>query len=521
MKAHHGEYHLAIVGSGISAAYTLIHLVSRLERNPSGPPIKVVVIEKSGEFWTGVPYGSRSSRDVLLISSLREFLPLEKERAPFVAWLKKNRSRLFPQTDETPGALTAQWLCANRQAMDEGRWDDLFIPRFTFGLYVQERLTALLHQAAARGILECELLHGDTLDIQQSGADHTLDVALAAGNPVTLQAKKVVLAIGSPQDSAWQTSKLQGSDPQGCFIEDLYVPSLSANLRQIEDFLQTPAGHRNNQVLIAGSNASALEALYLLNNSKAAADRIGKFLVVSPSGEFPHRINPAPNPVGFPPENLRALVERKARSAQEILEAVARDVANARAHGASIADMHGEISTGIITALDQLAPGEQQDFVARVGVEIGRLQRRAGSEYLGVVDRLVGEGKLEFVKGRLSGLAAAEVENPGFFYQTDRDLPPVRREAPVGITIGCVGSTDLARSPASLMQNLIRRKICTPNPSRRGFIINERYEASKNFYIMGPLIAGNHVGTVRIWHAESCHRIISMAQRFADVLIQE
>lgn len=89
------------------------------------------------------------------------------------------------------------------------------------------------------------------------------------------------------------------------------------------------------------------------------------------------------------------------------------------------------------------------------------------------------------------------------------------------MSIGSVGSTDLVRSPASLVQNLIRRKICTPNTSRRGFVINERYEASKNFYIMVPLIAGNVIDTVRIWHAESCHRIISLARQFADVLIPE
>ncbi len=518
MTANDREYDIAIVGSGISSAYILIHLVACLESHPAARPARIVVIEKSGEFWAGVPYGSRSGRDSLLISSLREFLPLEKERAAFVEWLGKNSERIFDQAGEEPGVLTAQWLRANKHAMQSGRWDDLFIPRFAFGLYIQERLSALLHQAAAHRILECELLHGDTFDIRQSGDTYILDLSLPSGNPATLRATKVVLAIGSPQDCAWQNLKPKSPNPQGCFIEDLYVPSLPANLRKIEDFLQTPAGRRNNQVLIAGSNASALEALYLLNNSKAAASRIGKFLVVSPSGEFPHRINPAPHPAGFPPENLKTLVKREARTAQEILEAVTRDVASARAQGASIADMHAEVSAGILTALDQLAPREQEDFVARVGVEIGRLQRRAGPEYLGVVDRLVGEEKLEFIQGQLSGLAAAEEENPGFFYKPDRDQPPLRRDAPVGITIGCVGTTDLGRSPASLVQNLLRRKLCAPNASRRGFVINERYEASANFYIMGPLIAGNHAGTVRVWHAESCHRIISLTRQFADVL---
>ena len=521
MTANDREYDIAIVGSGISSAYILIHLVSRLERQTTGKLTKVVVIEKSGEFWAGVPYGSRSGRDSLLISSLREFLPQEKERAPFVEWLGKNRDRIFGQAGEEPGVLTAQWLRANEPAMDHGRWDDLFIPRFAFGLYIQERLAGLLKQAAARGILECELLHGDTLDIQQSGDIHTLDVSLASGNPATLCARKVVLAIGSPQDSALDNLRPKDPGQHGCFIEDLYVPSLTGNFRKIESFLKTPAGRRNNHVLIAGSNASALEALYVLNNSKATMGEIGKFLVLSPSGEFPHRIHPDPSLPSYPPKNLKALLARKARSAQEILDAVSMDVSSAKARSASIAGMHGEVSAGIIAALDQLEPGEQEDFVVRVGVEIGRLQRRAGPEYLDVVDRLVGEGRLEFIKGRLSGFTAAADGTPSFTYLAGSGAAPIKCEAPVGVTIGCVGAVDLGKSSAPLIQNIIRRKICAPNKSRRGFIVNERYEASGNFYIMGPLIAGNYVGTVRVWHAESCHRIISIAQRLAEVLALE
>ena len=521
MTARDREYQIAIIGSGISSAYILIHLISRLERHPAGKPTRVVVIEKSGEFWAGVPYGSRSGRDSLLISSLKEFLPQEKERAPFVEWLGKNRERLFDHTDEEPGALTAKWLRANQEAMDSGRWDDLFIPRFTFGVYVQERLAGLLARAEAEGILECELLHGDAFDIRRDEDAYSLDVAPDSGSPITLRAKKVVLAIGSPQDSAFHDLKPAHPGQNGCFIEDLYVPSLAENLRKIENFLKTPAGRRNNEVLIAGSNASALEALYILNNSAGTSGQIGKFLVLSPSGEFPHRVNPDSGTTSFPAKNLKALVARKARSAQEILEAVSLDVASAKSHGANVADMHGEVSTGIIAALDQLAPAEQEDFVVRVGVEIGRLQRRAGAEYLNVVERLIAEGKFEFIKGRLTGLAVAEGETPGFSYLTEGKDGPQKRTAPIGVTIGCVGAANLGKSSAPLIQNILRRKLCAPNASRRGFIVNERYEATENFFIMGPLIAGNYVGTVRIWHAESCHRIISIAERFADVLAAE
>ena len=518
MTAKDREYQIAIIGSGISSAYILIHLISRLERHPAGKPTRIVVIEKSGEFWTGVPYGSRSGRDSLLISSLREFLPQEKERTPFVEWLGKNRERLFARTGEEPGTLTAKWLRANKEAMDSGRWDDLFIPRFTFGVYVQERLRERLATAAARGILECELVHGDTFDIQRDKDAYALDVTLASGNEVTLRAQKVVLAIGSPQNTDLRNLQPAEADPGSCFIEDLYLPSLADNLQKIEKFLKTPAGREHNEVLIAGSNASALEALYVLNNSTDTKEQVGKFFVVSPSGEFPHRINPEPTPAGHPPKNLHALVARGARTAQEILEAVTLDVSCAKAHGASIADMHGEVSTGILAALDQLQPAEQEDFVVRVGVEIGRLQRRAGAEYLNVVDRLIASGKLEFIKGRLNAITTAADDRPGFSYRENGAEIPRKREASIGVAIGCVGAVDLGKTFTPLIQNVIRRKLCAPNASRRGFMVNEQYEASKNFYILGPLIAGNYVGTVRVWHAESCHRIISIAERFAEVL---
>lgn len=513
------EYNIAIVGSGITSSYVLIHLVAHLEDKRSGNAMRVAVIEKAGEFWTGVPYGSRSGRDSLLISSLREFLPQDQERGRFVDWLSKNRDEICRDISDNPGSLTAGWLRANKVAMENGAWDELFIPRFLFGLYITQRVEQVLKDAADRGILTVDLVKGDTLDIRQNDGVHTLDIATDSEGTLTIRANKVVLAIGSPQDSALKSFRPAESDQSGCVIDDLYVPSLTSNLERIASFLKTPEGRANNEVLIAGSNASALEALYVLNNSSAVAAGIGKYHILSPSGEFPHRINPEPRHAGHPPKRLRDLVARKAHSAQEILEAVELDVADAKAAGASIADMHGAFSAGILTALDQLEPSEQSEFVTHVGVEIGRFQRRAGAEYLDVVDHLVASGKLEFIKGRLCGLDVTEDSGLRFTYATDGDKAPRQESAPIGVVIGCVGIADLSRSSAPLIQNLLRRKLCEPNASKRGILVNENYEASENFYVMGPLIAGNYVGSVRVWHAESCHRIISIAQGFSKVLV--
>jgi hypothetical protein len=37
---------------------------------------------------------------------------------------------------------------------------------------------------------------------------------------------------------------------------------------------------------------------------------------------------------------------------------------------------------------------------------------------------------------------------------------------------------------------------------------------------MGPLVAGNIDGNFKVWHAESCQRIIGLSQQLAAVLLQ-
>ena len=121
-------YDLAIIGAGISSAYTLIDYISLLEQSSSSAgkerqhqPVKILVTEKSDEFWTGIPYGSRSGRNALLISPLQEFIPQQQERAHFIDWLNQNREWVFESQKYSNGRLANKWLQANRAAMCEGR----------------------------------------------------------------------------------------------------------------------------------------------------------------------------------------------------------------------------------------------------------------------------------------------------------------------------------------------------------------------------------------------------------------
>ena len=78
------SFDIAILGSGISCSLSLLHLLEkRLAQDQRVKPIKIAVVEKNNEFWRGYPYGSRSSRNSLTITTLGEFVP-EKEKKAFL-----------------------------------------------------------------------------------------------------------------------------------------------------------------------------------------------------------------------------------------------------------------------------------------------------------------------------------------------------------------------------------------------------------------------------------------------------
>ena len=516
-------YDVAIIGAGISSAYTLIHYISLLEQRSLDrecQPVKILVTEKSDEFWTGIPYGNRSGRNALLISSLKEFIPQQLEREHFAAWLTENRDWVFEPQAHANGNLSSKWLQANESAMSQGFWDDLFIPRHTFGIYLKQRLADLLQTATTKGLIEYSLVTADVLDVQRSENNlYRIDaVPTAAENRTHFLAKKLVLAIGSPPNLAFKQAQSDRDEQEICYIDNMYEPSLDFNLDRICNSLEQFEHQSQRQVLIIGSNAGTLDTLYSINNSKVAASLIDKFIIVSPNAAFPHRISREAIEVTYHPQHLVALVQAESFTAKQIFEAVQQDVAYATAENINISDIYADITKVVIQALNQLSFGEQQQFVSKYAVEIGKLQRRAGGEYLDVVEHLIDRAKLEFLKGKFVGYFPLATGGSGYEYKDNEHHQHQVFDAPVGVIINCAGFQDVTKSSSVLIQNLIRREICVPNDSNRGFVIDKNFEASKNCYLMGPLVAGNIDGNFRVWHAESCQRIIGLSQQLAEVL---
>jgi uncharacterized NAD(P)/FAD-binding protein YdhS len=520
-------YDIAIIGAGISSAYTLIHYVSLLEQRSlaSGdgesmhPPVKIVVTEKSGEFWTGIPYGNRSGKTSLLISPLKEFIPQQLEREHFIDWLTKNRDWLFDSQQYSQGELSRKWLAANEVAMSEGRWDDLFVPRHTFGFYLKQRLANILETATTKGLIEVELLTTEVLDIQRINDVYQVDVAIGDQDHTRFLTKKVVLAIGSPPNVAFEQAQSPDPEHETCYIDNMYEPSLDFNIDRICQSLQKFEHHSQRQVLIVGSNAGTLDTLYSINNSTVLTNLIDKFVVLSPNAAFPHRIDLEVVEITYTPQHLVELVKAPSFTAKQILEAVQQDVAWATAQNINISDIYSDISKVVMQGLSQLSFGEQKQFVSRYAVEIGKLQRRAGGEYLDVVDSLISQHKLELLKGKFVRYFPQPTGGAGCEYIDGEDRTQKVFDAPIGVIINCAGFQDVTKSSSVLIQNLIRREICFPNESNRGFVIDKNFEASKNCYLMGPLVAGNIDGSFKVWHAESCQRIISLSEHLASVLL--
>jgi uncharacterized NAD(P)/FAD-binding protein YdhS len=509
------KYDIAIVGSGVSCSYTVISYISLLLNQIPKQPLRLAIIDKDGVGWVGVPYGQRNGQHSLIISSLKEFLP-QPELDNFKHWLNQNYQWVFDTAERGMGLLSSKWFDNHQPEMSAGDWDELFVPRYAFGLYLKGRISELLQQAQACGAIEYSLVTAEVTDLQQVDGLYQIEMDANEGRS-SLMAQKVILAIGSPPNK--NISFVDDSAQGLCYIDNMYEPSQSLNIDLIIKTLQNSHSPEQNQVLIIGSNASALETIYSLSNNIDAVKLINKFIVIS-NGGFPSRICPTVSTDVYEAQYLKALAKSPDLTAKDILEAVKQDVAMALAQNETVGSTYATISKRVIEALHLLSAAEQSLFVTKYGVEIGKHQRRAGSDYLNVVEQLMSAGKLDLIKGKFIKTSRLSNEQHGFEFLDASTQEKQVFSTPLRVVVNCAGFQDLTKSSSTLIENLIQRGICTPNDSNNGFYVNENFEANQNLYLVGPLVAGNINHKFKIWHAESCARIVGISQQLAEILVQ-
>lgn len=497
---------ITFIGAGIATGFALLQLTDELKLRDGKKALKVRVVDKFPEFFSGVPYGKRSSNTVLLINSLENFIP-EPQRALFIEWLKTHKQDLIKEFLSFGGIKSKKWISENQRDIDSNSWNQLYIPRFFFGKYISEKVKIALSNCEEAGLISLTYSIDEVVDIENlaSGFEVRMNKEAAFHSDI------IVVSLGSLPTRRIFSDELIEKQKDYVIFNDIYSPSLNSNFQEIKSFLRNRVD-KQTHVLIIGANASGLETLYKFSDEKEIDELVSSYTVISSHGIMP---DSEVDPVGqkkFTPDNLKKLRNENHITANQIASAAYDDLQNAHNIKLGAASTVDLISLEIGFLLSKLTPEEAELFACYHGNNIGRLQRCAGSHYTSVVKELKEKQRLTHIAGRYSKLIPT-IENEGKFlkleYVDTKSKKVMELPKKLHLVINCMGSTDLV-SPDTpiLLKNLIEKKLVQPNPSNIGFNVNANFEASDDFYIAGPLLAGNVIDKKPLWHLEHCGRII-------------
>jgi len=514
------QFDIAILGGGISSSLTLLHLIRNLlSLNRPQKEISIVVVEKQNEFWKGFPYGKRSSINSLTITTLGEFVP-EKEKKSFIGWLDSTQDKWIGLLKTHGGDASVKWIENNYPMIQKKQWDEIYIPRFLFGDYVDEKLQEAIQNVRAKGLANIHLIEAEATNLlKKDNAQYEAELKEKNGETISVVAGKIILAIGSPPVKSIQ-SPLSGNSGY-LYIEDAYLPGIENNIDSIAQLFSAITDQNKRNILIVGSNASTLEFLYLIQHESEIKKLLNKIIAISYSGLLPHRITPNNFP-NYQFSNLISLREKKNYTSTELMDTIEKDMQIAYAKGVHIGDTYYQLSDLVVELLNKLDENQQKDFHSTYGWRFTKLIRRAGAEYRDAAEELIQQKKLDLLKGKFLSVVASK-NDPAFgvlnyISSTSQELThPLLFPA----VINCSGFEELNACSSELINNLVKQGLCTINSTNRGFEVSEKFEANDNLYIVGPLLGGIFNNKLRYWHVENARRIYTVGEMLAEILVNQ
>jgi len=499
---------IIIAGSGIACTTTVISLFRKLIDSLTQQTISITVIEKHHEFWTGIPYGNRSSVNALTITSIADFFTDEKERDLFFEWFKLNKQELLSGYLTDGGLGASEWLQRNKTAIDNEDWEKVYLPRFMFGRYLNEILKDLLQVVESKQLVKLTLIIAEVINATPVDDQYEVTLEYPDKTQSKLIARKLVIATGSAPVMNIAV------DDSVTLINNLYEPTVNDNIAKLETALTNVANVADRNVLLVGSNASSIEFLYLLAGLPHITSLINKLVVVSKSGLLPYHILDK-ELVHYSTENLDQLKKVEGYDIKTLVTAAMQDIKAAVKDGVIIPHIDRIISY-TFELMERLGEEARKQFIGIYGMQLSNLFRRSGADYKGGEAALYQTQKLTLLKG-----AFVNVES-GFLNYTDPQTGEQNRyDNPFKVVINCTGADDLDKSSSRLIHSLVHEDIAKVNLSGKGFYVNENFEAAPNLYIIGPLLGGNMNSRIHFWHLENASRLMYLAPFLADCLLQD
>ncbi len=510
-KLENIDYDLVFIGAGLASTHTLIEFINNLKfRNPSnifGRKFKIAVFEKDEWVWGGIPYGRRSSFTSLIITPLDEFLP-DYELEPFIDWMCINYQWLIKPFKESAGSRSKKWLKESENKILQKESHNIHIPRYFFGIYLWDKLRKSFNKL--ENDIGISFISQEVSSIKKTSKRDCRFVI--ESNDLNYFTKNIMLGVGIPEI---RTLKIDNkSNCRSLIIQDPYYPDLGSQLEKIKNHITLI---KQPKIIIIGANASALEIIYQIQNNLGATEDL-IFKVLSPQGKLPNLFIKN-KPSKFNAKSLNQLDSSNQNiTADSILEAFKKDLQFADLNNYDISDTL-PIFTGFVGSLvSKLNDDEKLRFVTFHGVEIGRLQRRAGYEYTLPINELTEKGLIEIISGKLIEITLDESYAGMANYISEGNVCYENFD----VLVNCSGSSGLDnKNLSSLLLQLIESGFCKPTPSSHGFIVGDKFDVCDGFYINGPLLAGNVVGSMGIWHVEHCGRIMSFSKKISNYLIDD
>ena len=509
---------IAIIGAGIATSYALLGIIEDLGRSPVQIPVHLRIIEKYPEMFRGIPYGNRSGNTVLLINSLKSFIP-QPQRDKFVAWLIANKQDLLDEFAQQGGSKAIKWIEDNRNSIDANNWEELFIPRFFFGRHISEVVEKAVEEAIRNGLITLSYIQGEVYDVKK----HTSFFQIEVKDGQNFTSKYVIISIGSLPNRKIVGNQAVLRKDGYVVLNELYQEDFSTSFQLIREFLGN-RGNKDTNVLVLGANASGLEVLYTFTDVLELDSKITSYTVLSSQGVMPDSEIDVLRLQEYSPVNLIELQDKAALNADQIAHAAISDLKNAEKIDLGAASTVGVISEKVGNLLKRLDFEEAKRFACLHGNEIGRRQRCAGSHYINSVSELMSQKRLVHLAGRYVNLTPNTAENPSlileYMAKGSEEKHPYDKE--FHLVFNCMGSTDLRSADTpELLRNMMQNKLLTPNNSNIGFEVNHQFEASDGLYVIGPLLAGNVLDNKPLWHLEHCGRIIWSSGLMAKHLVRK
>jgi uncharacterized NAD(P)/FAD-binding protein YdhS len=507
-------FDIAFIGSGIASTATLAEVFRKLLNNgPAGNNLSIAIVEKNQEFWKGIPYGSRSSINALTITCVNDFI-YEPERPAFFNWLKANQTIWATYYRENGGLTAERWLKNNLPLIDQNDWDTVYIPRFIFGIYLQEILLTLLKQIEEKQLAQITLIQAEAIDIDlEDGRLYSIELEHPDKSISHIASHKVVVATGSapvrPVDEL--------NPKQATYVNDIYEPSVNQNIQKLSSALSESSNVEDRNVLIIGSNASSIELLYLLEGMPDIRKLINQVTVVSPSGLLPYHISTEALDT-HPIPNLEKLKSEGNYTIQTLVNTAALDLQLATKNGANVAYIATVISN-TLKLMETLDESAKKEFFGIHGMRLSNLFRRSGPEYKAASQLLIDLQEVTFLKGKFINITVA---HNGVILKYQETSSGVEKPHPsrFKVIINCSGSNNLDRSSSRLIYNMVHKNIAKVNLSEKGFEVNEHFEAAPNLFVMGPLLGGNMNKLIHFWHLENASRLMYLAPYLATELLR-